>query len=442
MHTRRTRLAVSSILFAGLTGAAVSFSAPAQAGAFYIQEQSTRASGRAFSGEVADTGPESLWWNPASVATTPAEAYGSLSGISPHTSIDNIDSTLTLPVPPAGLTIPVGGEPHAQNPILQGIVGAGGYARPIGDRFAVAVSVNTPFELVTKYRSNSFARFDALKSRLDTADIQVTGAVKALSWVDIGVGVDAVYTSARLTQALPNLVPGSPDGLSNVTGDGWNAGWNIGVLFHPTADKWTVGASYRSSVRHDVSGDVVVSGLLGPLAAANVITHGSANFKTPWLATVGARYPLSPKLTLEAQIQETGWSEFKTINITFPGVNQVFPQNYRDTTNVSVGADYSPYGPILTFRGGVQWSPTPTPDIGRTLRVPDGDRILIAAGAELTFSEHLTVEAAFEYIDVLNSRVNNQAVFFQGTPALTVANYTASVEANAVVFTGGARWKF
>ena len=76
---------------------------------------------------------------------------------------------------------------------------------PIGDRFAVGLSLASPFDLVTKYTANSFARYDALKSRLDTADIQLTGAAKAPSWLDLGVGVDAVYTSARLTQASPNL---------------------------------------------------------------------------------------------------------------------------------------------------------------------------------------------------------------------------------------------
>jgi long-chain fatty acid transport protein len=108
---------------------------------------------------------------------------------------------------------------------------------------------------------------------------------------------------------------------------------------------------------------------------------------------------------------------------------------------VAFGADYSPY-PILTFRGGVQWNPTPTPDIGRTLRVPDGDRWYFTAGADLTVGEHLTVEGALEYIKVNDSRVNSQAVFFAGTPAETVANYLADVNGNVFVISGGARWKF
>ena len=43
---------------------------PAHAAGFYLQEQSVRGWGRANSGEVADQGPASLWWNPAAIGPT------------------------------------------------------------------------------------------------------------------------------------------------------------------------------------------------------------------------------------------------------------------------------------------------------------------------------------------------------------------------------------
>ncbi len=64
--TGRTLLAGSAsaaALVAGIGG----FSSAANAQAFYLQEQSVRGQGRAFSGEAADTGVESIWWNPASI---------------------------------------------------------------------------------------------------------------------------------------------------------------------------------------------------------------------------------------------------------------------------------------------------------------------------------------------------------------------------------------
>ena len=436
MIPRRFRHFASSVLAGGTAFAGLSFHAPAHASGFYIQEQSTRGAGRAFSGEAADTGPESLWWNPASIADSPAQIYGSASGIFPHCDVYDQGSTITYPgVPPT--TAPISGDPHASCPILAEPLGGAGFATPIGDRFAVGLSLASPFDLVTDYKETNFARYEAIKSRLDTADIQFTGAVKALPSLDLGVGVDAIYTSARLTNALPNLSPQLPDGFSNLTGDTWDVGWNIGAQIH-TSDRWRIGLSYRSAVTRTLSGRAFVGGLLGPLAAGNVDTPADASFTTPWIATFAGRYNVTQKLTLDLQVQRFGWSEFSSINVTGPGVTSVFPENYHDTTSVAFGFDYQPLPvPVVTLRAGAQWDPTPTPDVGRELRVPDSDRWLISTGGEMTLGPHLTVEGAIEYVDFQGSHVNSSAVFYAGTPAETVADYSADVTANAVVVSVG-----
>jgi long-chain fatty acid transport protein len=416
--------------------------APARAAGFYIQEQSVRGDGRAFSGEVADVGPESLWWNPAAIATSPETAYGAISGIFPSSDVDDRGSTLTLPIPPAGLTVPVGGRPHAGDPIEAVAVGAAGWATPVGERFAVGLSVAAPFGEAIKYQPDSFARYGALTSRLSIADLQLTGAYKAADWVDLGLGLDAIYVNARLTNALPNLVPGAPDGFSELKGSGWDWGWVVGARFHPSkGDQWSVGVSYRAAVRHEFPIDVSLSGLVGPLAGANANTFGSARFTTPWIATIGARYRVRPDLTLDAQVQHFGWSEFKDLRVEFPGVIQSIPQDFRDTTTAAVGLDYVPC-PRGTVRAGVQWDPTPTPDNGRSLRLPDSDRWLFALGGEYGLGAHFTLEGAVEYVDFQGAQVNNQPVFFQGTPAQTSAHYLAQSTGHAAVVSIGGRWRF
>jgi long-chain fatty acid transport protein len=440
MVPRRFRHFASSVLAGGTAFACLSFHAPARAAGFYVQEQSTRGAGRAFSGEAADTGPESLFWNPASIAESPAQVYGSASGIFPHCDVFDQGSTITFPSQPP-TTVPISGGSHVSCPILEAPLGGLGFASPIGDRFAVGLSLASPFDLVTKYPENSFARYEAIKSRLDTADVQLTGAVKALPMLDLGVGVDAVYTSARLTNALPNLSPLLPDGFSNLTGDTWDVGWNVGAQVH-TSDRWRFGLSYRSAVTRTLSGTAFVDGLLGPLAAGNTDTHAEASFTTPWIATFAGRFNATPQLTLNVQVQRFGWSEFHAITVTGPGVSTVIPENYQDTTSVAFGFDYAIVPHIITVRAGAQHDPTPTPDVGRELRVPDSDRWLISGGAELTAGKQLTVEGAIEYVDFQGSHIDSSATFFPGTAAQTVADYSGLVTANAVVVSGGVRWRF
>ena len=70
-----SRLFFYSVAAAAIAG--VAMAPKAHAAAFYLQDQSVRGLGRAYSGEVADTGVESLWWtrrpSPAARASfTPA----------------------------------------------------------------------------------------------------------------------------------------------------------------------------------------------------------------------------------------------------------------------------------------------------------------------------------------------------------------------------------
>ena len=105
---RVTASKVRGPLASVLAGAMYAAAGEANAGGFGVNEISVEGLGRANSGEAADTGAM-LWWNPASIARSPREI--SLGVHRRDHSVDFTDngSTITYPVPPAGLTVPVGG---------------------------------------------------------------------------------------------------------------------------------------------------------------------------------------------------------------------------------------------------------------------------------------------------------------------------------------------
>jgi long-chain fatty acid transport protein len=427
---RKTRLlAVASVV-------AISAAAQAHAAGFYIQEQSVRGTGRAYSGEVADQGVESLWWNPAAIARSGRELYAGASGIFVSGQVSDRGSTLT---PPLGTAAPVGGDPRAFKPILPGLVPNFAVATPLGDRFAVGFSLAAPFNFTTQYQPNSWTRYDALTSTLRTVDAQVTGAMRVTDWLDVGASVDTQFTQARLSNAVPNFF-GGPDGMQSLRGEGWNVGWSVGAQAH--LDKLTLGGSYRSKMNHSLAGKAAFSGLLAPFPASLDATQSAkATFTTPWVATFGGRYALTDRLTLNGQVQRIGWGEFKTINVTTPLGPEIFAQNYHDTTAGGVGLDYAA-SPRLTLRTGVQYDPTPTPEVGRTARVPDGDRWLFGAGATLNATQNLKLDAAFLYIKFKDSRINATPTFFDGTLAASGSHLLGDVQAAGYVLSLGMRSSF
>lgn len=439
-------LALSTALLAGVA-------APAMAGSFYVQEQSTRGQGRANAGVGADKGVQSLWWNPAAIAGTQREVYTGMHGLILDSSVDNRGSTLTYNVPVAGVgvvsrTYPVNGDPHVHDVVESGIVPNFAISTPIGDRFNVGLAVQAPYNFTTKYLPDDFARYDALTSELRSANVSLVAAAKVTDWLDIGAGFDAQYAKATLSSALPNapipavlspayVISPSTDGRNQLEGDGWNYGWNAGAQMH--FGKLDLGLSYRSEIKHELDGTVNISGLTGVLAGANVSADGTAKFTTPWYATLSARYAVNDRLTLNAQVNQIGWSKFDAIRVNYGATGaSTIVQDYDDVTTGAVGFDYK-IDPTMTFRAGVGYDPTPTPDDHRTARIPDGDRWLYAAGLSKTMGS-MTFDGAVTYIDIDTAAINDtRDVYGNG---LVVSNLRGEAKGNGVGFSLGATWNF
>jgi long-chain fatty acid transport protein len=409
-----TRASLSALAVMAVVCAPV---APASAGGFYVQEQSKRGAGRAFSGEAAETGADALWWNPASIARSGREAVVGVTARDFRTFVEDDGSTITRPIPPAGLTTPVGGRSRIEGGSRDDFLPMGAFATPVGDRFAAGVSVNRPFMLETEYGEDAWTRYDTVRNRIETTNIQATAAMQVTERLDIGIGVDAQYTDAALILASPNLSPLLPDGETLLEGDGWNYGYVVGAQLH--LERFSLGASYRSAMKHELRGRIRLSGLTAPLDGANFQSMAETVFSTPDIAVIGVRWRVSPDLTLNAQIQHFGWSEYDAIRIDMDAGKDTIAQNFKDVTTLALGADYA-VNRRLTLRAGVQDDPTPTPDDLREPGVADSDRRLYTAGASLRVRPKLTVDAALGYTDFSGARIHEDSVNYPGTPAATL----------------------
>jgi long-chain fatty acid transport protein len=426
----------SRLLLAGAASAvAVAAASPAAAQAYYLQEQSARAAGRAYSGEAADTGVSSLWWNPAAIARSGREVTAGIHAVAVGSEVNNAGSTLTYP---GDITVPVAGN-NANSPIESGLVPNFAIATPVDDRFAVGLAIAAPYNFTTKYQPESFARYDALTSELRSANIGLVGAMKVTDWLDIGAGFDAQYAKAKLTSALPNLSPALPDGFSSLEGDGIAYGWNVGA--QARFGRFDLGLSYRSSIAHELDGDVLISGLIGPLEGANIDTAGTAGFSTPSFLAASVRYRATDRLTLNAQVNRIGWSEFDAIRVVYPTGGQTIVQDYKDVTTGAVGFDYAATD-TLTFRGGVGYTPTPTRDTERTARIPDSNRWLVSGGLSVKATDRLTMDLGLTYVAFEDGDIFSDRTLYEGTPAATLSSLRGTAEGYGLAWSLGTRWAF
>jgi long-chain fatty acid transport protein len=407
----------------------------AMASGFYIIEQSPKAAGRAYSGEVADTGPESLWWNPAAVAGQ--KGLSGQIGASAILPSGKVNNASTLIVRPGQAPAAVGGDQVTSNPINKGVVPTGSIAYGLNDKVALSLTIAAPYNFTTDYPTTSWARYSALKTSLRTFDIQPGIAVEVIPGLRVGAALNVEYAKAELGNALPNLSPLLADGSQKLQGNGWDLGYSAGFQFG--RGPVTIGASYKSSVKHVLKGTVTLDGLLGPLAARNGQTATTATFNTPWQAIFGVRYALSPAITLNAQATASGWSKFDAIRLGSP-LNTAIPENYRDSWAYAVGVD-AKVSPKWTLRAGVMRDLTPVRGTERDARVPDSNRWMFALGASHQFSPRATIDVGVNYLTLDNAPINRITAAYAGTAAQTPVLVNGTVtDAHVLILALGGRF--
>jgi long-chain fatty acid transport protein len=420
-------------------GAALAVAGQANASGFAVTGVTVEGLGRANSGEAADTGAGALWWNPAAIARGPREVSLGLTHRVQSNTLRDTGTTITRPIPPAGLTTPVGGASTLEDVADDLTAPYLAAALPIGDRLALGVSVAKPFHIKNDLGSTVWSRYDTVRNKISVTEVQLVGAGRLTDWLDVGVGVTGQRNESYLDQAYPNLDPSAPDGLSALEGDGWNFGWTAGVQAH--FDRVDLGLSYRSAVEQELDGTITVSGLLGPLAGSNFTAEAQTAFTTRSTLTVAARWRATSALTLNGQVVRSGWDEYDTIVVDFAGQQARIAQRFNNTTSVAVGADYA-LNDSWTVRAGVQNDPTPTPSDLREPGVFDSDRWIYAVGASVALPSAVTLHGALAFTRFDDTGLQENDVFYAGTPAQTTVPVRGAFKGDEVTAALGIDWRF
>jgi long-chain fatty acid transport protein len=433
-----------------LVTAAGGIAGQAHAAAFYLQEQSTVAIGRAFSGEVSERGAQQQWWNPAAIGgISGIQNYFGLTAILPHADSSDMGSLVQAPALLGGATVPVGGNSNQHNPVNNGYLPNGGFAIPLGDKLAFGFTMTSPYSFTTNYDNDSWARYGADKTRLRTFDFQPSLAWAPNEHISIGAGPNVEYVRATLSNYLPDpLAPTvNPDGHQYLKGKGWDVGYSFGFQYHD--DKVDLGVSYKSSIKHTLKGHLIIDGFdptVDPLATLlnQRVDGAKASFTTPWQVNFGMRYHVTPALTINGQITRFGWEKFDSIALAdLPALlgTQVIPENYHNTFSYAVGFDYI-VSPKLTVRGGVQRDLSPISAGNRDPRVPDGNRWNFATGASYEMTSHVGLDVAASYDKIKSEPIDKTESLLAAPVVETLFNDGYLHNGRAIVLSLGGHVNF
>ncbi len=292
----------------------------------------------------------------------------------------------------------------------------------LSDKLSIGLLIHSPFGLETKWPTNTFAPFGgsaALEPELSrikmyNANVNLGYRLNANTGMAIGVNRYQLLDLRFNSQATA------------VEGEGVGYGWN--AAFITKLDKLTLGLSYRSKVLANATG------------TAGGVTPIKVDVTFPEMLTIGANYAVSDALTVELDIEHTGWKVYDNLNIRRAADNSTLTlstNNWKNTLTYRASAQYKIRKHQLLF--GYAYDETPQGDDYFSARVPDSDRQLFSVGYQYDFGTY-KIETGLMLVKFKDRVVNSSQTYVPANPPNEPNGSTAyngTYRSNAVVLSVG-----
>jgi len=370
----------------------------AQAGGFQIGEMSTRATGMGSAFTAVADDASAAWHNPAGVAFTTGSQVmlGGDAIIIPAVKYSSNAATKGLGGAPIVATAKSKNRtlfvPH-------------GYYTFMDDRtnLGASISINSPFGLETEWPLTTPFKTKSTFSRIQMIMINPSVVFKLNDNFSIAAGFDYNYlNNVDLNSSLQDL---------NGNGDGW--GGNASIMYK--TEVFSLGVTYRSKIKVDITGDArAKSTLAAPFGATT--SAATTSVTVPDMVNVGLAFKPNDAWLLSLDVDWTNWKTFDAINVAFssaayrasvsalqgavgaPVTGQTnIPENWKATTTIRAGAEWA-YAPNMRARFGYVYDPTPIKDVDFSPSIPGNDRHIFSVGYGYDFNNQATLDLAYAYV--------------------------------------------
>ncbi|HEX7454993.1 MAG TPA: outer membrane protein transport protein [Gallionella sp.] len=418
----------------------------AAASGFALIEQSGSGLGNAFAGGAASAEDAStIFYNPAGMSR--------LSGMQITVAGSMIRPSAKFTGTASGLApLQVAGAGTGGDAGSWALVPNAYFTMEVNPKMHFGLGINAPFGLQTQYDANWMGRFQAIKSKLQTINLNPSVSYQVSDAVSIGAGVNYQRITGELSSAtnysaaafsaggapLLGAIGGAgKEGISTLTGSDSAWGYNFGALFN-LSPQTRVGVAYRSRIKYNLSGNVSFTSVPPALAAVLANQPVTLAITMPDTFSVSGFHQLDDKWDLMADATWTGWSVFQQLNVlktNGTSLSAPTPENWKDTWRVSAGATYH-YSSEWLARTGVAFDQAPVSDPFRTVRIPDANRTWLSLGGQYKPSKESALDFGYAHLFVSNAPLNQSAA---ANPDLAgkgylLGNYNNSVDILSVQY--------
>lgn len=278
---------------------------------------------------------------------------------------------------------------------------------PKNQPVSFGLGLYAPFGLSSKWPQDTGFRTVATEGKLTYYTINPVVALKLSESLSLGAGLSANYAEADLQQGL--FWPAQPYDLFKFKGDGWDVGYNLGLLWK-IHEKVSIGATFRSGTRVKLEGDTTFyNNVVLPLPQGGAIPafpgqsrQADAGFPFPLKTIVGISYRPTPDWNFEFNADYTDWSALGTVMVNqssgfFPFLPKDVPLNLNWESSWYYEFGGTRYlGNGWSVSAGYIFNENSVPESSFTPLVSDLDRHFWSIGTGYK-GEHVNFDIAYQF---------------------------------------------
>ena len=339
----------------------------------------------------------------AAIAENASVAYSNPAGMS------YLDKR-SLSVNAAGMYLDVSYHDSRSDELSSG--NAGGFqpygsmylVEPVSDRLHLGLSLVATGGSALDYGTEYAGRLQLNSLQLSVMQLNPSISHKISEKLSVGAGLQVDY--AKFEQHLLG-------DNANLSTDSVAFGYNLGLMYQIN-DNHRLGLSYRSQIKHDLTGDVDTSiGFSGDIGL-NIINP--AQFELSGL------HQLSEPLSLVWSVRFEEWSENEETRIDINGSNVgQIPRGFDNVWTAALGAHYQ-LTPDWRLEGGVGYASSPLDDPTlQSADLPVDEQYRYSLGATYNWNERVSLNGYYSYVDygepeidgtLMQGQFNNANQFF------------------------------
>jgi len=356
----------------------------AYGGGLYIYEMANPADvGTAGAGLAAKAQDAStVYANPAGMTRikTP-EVFAGATFMYLHSPFDS-DSSTTVSGPDGDTSEVFGGGNFA-------------YVHPLGEDWAVGVSMQNFFGLSLKWGDNWVGRYQSTEEWLIAPQVQPTVAYRVNDWFSIGAG--AALTVGYLKAEGEIYDPGTgDDGSFNYSDTDFAVQGNFGLMIEPNEDT-RIGIRYLSQTKLEFNNDISLHGV-NPALKQGVRNLGDLEIDIyiPQSLNVSGFYQINKDWAILGSVGWEDWSRFGRLQIGFSSTGEDnLDIKAKDAYHFGIGGQYQ-WNSDLLISFGFSFDSEMFEDSDRPINLHMGDMYRYGTGFTYDLHENFTIGAALE----------------------------------------------